>query len=180
MSPDRAYRATMGLFATGVTVITVGHLGKRHGMTASAVMSVSLRPQLLAVAVDVRSYTADLIGEAGHFTVNVLAEAQADTALRFARPMAREAELFGTVPVAAGATGDPLLPGTLARLSCEVASAHREGDHTLFVGRVAELWRAPEAGPPLIFYGGRLCSTNCRACIARVDPTEALYTLHGG
>ncbi|GAA0984941.1 flavin reductase family protein [Acrocarpospora macrocephala] len=180
MSPDRAYRATMGLFATGVTVITVGHQGVRHGMTASAVMSVSLRPQLLAVAVDNRSHTNEMVQRAGHFTVNILAEGQAEVARRFARPMAREAELFGAAPTTVGPAGDPVLPATLAHLSCEVTSVHEEGDHTLYVGRVTALWRTPEATAPLIFYAGRFCSTSCRVCIARVDPTEALYALHGG
>ncbi|XLD92353.1 flavin reductase family protein [Polymorphospora sp. A560] len=170
----------MGLFATGVTVITVGDGRVRHGMTASAVMSVSLRPPLLAVAVDTRAYTNQMIRRAGHFTVNVLAEGQEQVALRFARAMAREAELFGPDPSPTGATGDPLLPHTLAHLCCELASAYEEGDHILYVGRVTALWRADDPRPPLIFNRGRFCSTNCRVCITRLDPTEALCALIEG
>lgn len=175
----QSYRAAMGLFASGVTVVTVGDRGVRHGMTANAVMSVSLRPPLLAIAVDDRSYTHDLISRAGHFTVNILSETQAEVALRFARPMAREADLFDG-PSARTPTGDPLLDGTLCYLACEVASAHQEGDHVLYVGRVIQLWRAPEQAAPLVFYRGRLSSTSCRVCINRTDPTEALFALHEG
>jgi len=52
----------MGMFASGVTIVTVGRAdGDPHGMTANAVMSVSLDPPLLAVAIDNRAYTNDLI-----------------------------------------------------------------------------------------------------------------------
>ena len=46
---SREFRNTMGLFATGVTVITarVGH--ERRGMTANSFTSVSLHPTLVLI-----------------------------------------------------------------------------------------------------------------------------------
>ena len=52
VTPDE-FRAALGRFATGVTVITVETAkGEVHGMTASAFCSVSLRPPLVLVCVD--------------------------------------------------------------------------------------------------------------------------------
>src|SRR5919107_415694 len=51
----RHFRATMGRFATGVTVVTVGHGEHPHGMTANAFMSISLDPPLVLVSVDQRA-----------------------------------------------------------------------------------------------------------------------------
>lgn len=47
----REYRRTIGLFATGVTVITVRVGGVTHGMTANAVTSVSIDPLLTLVCI---------------------------------------------------------------------------------------------------------------------------------
>ena len=47
------FRAALGRFATGVTVITVQTVeGEVHGMTANAFCSVSLRPPLVLVCID--------------------------------------------------------------------------------------------------------------------------------
>ena len=55
---DRLFRDAMGMFASGVTIVTVGLPGgELHGMTANAVMSVSLDPPLIAVAIDNRAHT---------------------------------------------------------------------------------------------------------------------------
>jgi flavin reductase (DIM6/NTAB) family NADH-FMN oxidoreductase RutF len=174
------YRATMGGFASGVSVITVAHEGQMHGMTANAVMSVSLAPPLLAVAIDNRSYTNDVLAEAGHFTVNLLAEGADELALRFARPRARESDLFIDGPYPRSATGDPTLAGQLAHLACRVHSSHVEGDHTLWVGRVAEAQRPGALVDPLLFVRGRFTTVTCRACITRHDPMRVLQVLHDG
>ena len=72
----RAYRDTIGLFATGVTVVTARLGDTVHGMTANAVSSVSLDPTLLLVCVDRRARMHDLLQQAGAFVVNILAEDQ--------------------------------------------------------------------------------------------------------
>ncbi len=43
VDPQR-FRATMGRFATGVTIVSTAIGGQAHGMTANAFMSVSLDP----------------------------------------------------------------------------------------------------------------------------------------
>src|SRR4051812_50037870 len=61
----RTYRNTIGLFASGVTVITTRLGDVVHGMTANAVSSVSLDPTLLLVCVDRRARVHDLIPPGG-------------------------------------------------------------------------------------------------------------------
>ena len=41
---QRLFRDVMGTFATGVTVVTLEVDGQPRGMTANAVLSLSLRP----------------------------------------------------------------------------------------------------------------------------------------
>ena len=167
----------MGMFASGVTIVTVAHEGQIHGMTANSVMSVSLRPPLVAVAVDERALTNVLIREAGHFALNILTDAQEDLAQCFAKPRARGAELFAEVPFEVGPNGDPLLGGCIGRVSCDLTSSHVEGDHSLFVGRAVAFSSSSAEGNPLVFYRGRFSSVSCQMCIVRNDPMVALMAM---
>ena len=49
--PAFAFRRTLGMFATGVTIVTTQSGEQVHGMTANAFMSVSLRPPLVLISV---------------------------------------------------------------------------------------------------------------------------------
>ena len=64
-SQGTLFRGTMGLFPTGVTVITTRLSGSDHGMTANSVTSVSLEPLLMQVAINRRSSMCNLIQQAG-------------------------------------------------------------------------------------------------------------------
>ena len=62
-SPE-ALRHVMGHFSSGVTIVTALRDGVRHGMTATAVCSVSLEPPLVLVCVSKQSRFHPAIGEA--------------------------------------------------------------------------------------------------------------------
>ena len=51
----RLFPRTMGLFATGVTVITTRMNGSVHGITANSVTSLSLDPLLMLIAINRRA-----------------------------------------------------------------------------------------------------------------------------
>jgi flavin reductase (DIM6/NTAB) family NADH-FMN oxidoreductase RutF len=165
----------MGMFASGVTIVTVGLPdGEPHGMTANAVMSVSLEPPLIAVAIDNRAYTNGLVQQARHFAVNILTDDQTELANRFATRDMRGTDLFNGVEYTSSEHGDPLLEGALGRLACEAAGEHVEGDHTVWIGRVHTFTHSSAHGNPLVFHRGYFTSTTCHLCIVRHDPVVAL------
>ena len=82
--PAFAFRRTLGMFATGVTIITTQSGDQVHGMTANAFMSVSLRPPLVLISVDKRAKMNNLLREGVRFGVNVLAEDQRELSDHFA------------------------------------------------------------------------------------------------
>ena len=173
----RNYRDTMGMFATGVTVITMAAGDEVHGMTANAVMSVSLVPPLAAVSIALDTLSNRLIRKAGGFSINVLNHSDAGRALDFARPAARGSDLFGD-DLSFGPTGDPLLEGAIAYVGCSLKSVYDEGDHAIVVGRVEALMKAEQSPRPLVFFEGRFSSVTCHACIIDGDLTEVLHSLH--
>ncbi len=150
MSVDpRDFRRAMGLFATGVTVITVRVGDAVHGMTANAVTSVSLDPLLVLFCVDNRARMAQIIKEAGRFAINVLSEQQQALSNHFSgRPVeGLEVDFIET-------EGVPTLAGNLATFVCTLDRMYDGGDHRVIFGRVDALTRATDALPPLLYYAG--------------------------
>jgi flavin reductase len=155
-SPPTAaeFRKAMGLFATGVTVITVDQEGEVHGMTANAFTSVSLDPQLVLVCVDHRARTHAHLHTKKRFGINVLSESQRKISEYYARATekhqrAEEAGAqFERTP-----HGTPVLHGGLAYLECRLESAHIAGDHTIFIAEVEDV--VVREGKPLLFFQGK-------------------------
>ena len=82
--PRVALRSTLGMFATGVTIITTRVGEQVHGMTANAFMSVSLEPPLVLISVDRRTKMCGLLHEGSTYGVSVLCESQSTLSDRFA------------------------------------------------------------------------------------------------
>jgi len=150
--PRVALRRTLGLFATGVTIITTRVGEQVHGMTANAFMSVSLEPPLVLISVDRRTKMCSLLHEGSTYGVSVLCDGQSALSDRFAgRPGAEEAK--GSEPRFELIHDTPLVGGALAGFVSKVVKSYWGGDHSLFLGRV-EYARTGE-GAPLLFHGGR-------------------------
>ncbi len=149
VDPD-TFRATLGRFASGVTVLTaVDAEGRDHGMTVSAFCSLSLEPPLVLACVDRRAGMHDLFAEGTPFVVNVLAAGQEALSRRFAT--GELGDRFAGVGYQRAAGGAALLDGVLAWLDCRVAARHDGGDHTVVVGAVGEAG-VNDARRPLLYY----------------------------
>ncbi len=70
------YRATLGLRAGAVAIVTASADGERHGMTVSDFAGVSLVPPLVMVCADRAANTLKLIERGRNFAVNLLAAGQ--------------------------------------------------------------------------------------------------------
>jgi len=143
-------RAVMGRFPAGVAVVTVDLAGERVGLTVASLVSLSLDPPLVGIAIRRDAALHELLRGADEFAVSMLAEGQEPLAQHFAR---------GVPPIALwegvalrGAEGPPQLDEAMGWLRCRTAAQHPAGDHTFFVGEV----ESAEAGPgrrPLVFHG---------------------------
>jgi 3-hydroxy-9,10-secoandrosta-1,3,5(10)-triene-9,17-dione monooxygenase reductase component len=147
-NPTR-FRAAMGLFTTGVAVITTAWNDTYHGMTANSLTSVSLDPCLLLICSRRGSLTGEAIKQRGAFAVNLLANEQSNISRRF---VGKIDERFKDLDVKLDTLGLPLLPESLAHFSCVVHNVHPGGDHDIVVGEVAAC--SVGEGEPLLFYRG--------------------------
>lgn len=152
---SRDFRAAVGAFATGVTVVTTSGEEHGYGMTANAFSSLSLDPPLVLVCVIAHSEGSNHIQRNGCFAVNILSAPQEPLSRYFAsrdRPRGRDA--FRDVSHTIRASGSPVIDDALAFLDCRLHGDHDAGDHQIFIGEVLELGLADE-GKPLVFHGGQ-------------------------
>jgi flavin reductase (DIM6/NTAB) family NADH-FMN oxidoreductase RutF len=141
-------------WATGVTIVTARAGDRIHGMTVSAFTEVSLEPPLVLVCLDRTTNTQHVIAEGGSFAVNILARGQESLAKLFACDGAEDRR-FSDLHCVTGATGAPLLAGSVASLDCRLEAAHEAGDHIIYVGEVVGLQLSD--GEPLLFYNRGYC-----------------------
>jgi flavin reductase (DIM6/NTAB) family NADH-FMN oxidoreductase RutF len=143
-------RAVMGRFPAGVAVVTVKLGGQRVGLTVASLVSLSLQPPLVGVAIRRDAALHELLRDAGRFAVSLLGEGQESVAQHFARGVPPIA-LWEGIAVR-NQEGPPELESAIAWLGCTVTAEHPAGDHTFFVGAVESAETGPGAGPPLVFY----------------------------
>jgi flavin reductase (DIM6/NTAB) family NADH-FMN oxidoreductase RutF len=147
---SRAFRDALGLFATGITVVTTRLAsGEPLGLTVNSFNSVSLDPPLVLWSLMLGSPSEEAFRACSHYAIHVLADGQQALSNRFAG--SRE-QRFAGLDTTAGLGDVPLLEGCLARFECRNDIQYAGGDHLIFVGRVERFERG--AGNPLLYFGG--------------------------
>jgi flavin reductase (DIM6/NTAB) family NADH-FMN oxidoreductase RutF len=151
MSVDpSAFRAVLGRFASGVTVVTTrDENGRDAGMTVSAFASVSLDPPLVLMCIDHAASMYITLSKCTHFVANILSEGQEAIARRFSES---DPNRFEGIGYETGQTGGAILFEVLGYIECEVVARHEAGDHTIIVGRVDVA--TSNEGKPLLYYRG--------------------------
>lgn len=149
IDPD-AFRAVLGRFASGVTILTTRDAaGRDHGMTVSAFCSVSLEPALVLACVDHAADMHDLLMSLDDVGISLLASGQEALSRRFAE---LESDRFDGIGYERGERGVVLFEEALAHLECRVRHRHPAGDHTIFVCEVERATVRQER--PLLYYRG--------------------------
>jgi len=146
----RDLRRALGLFATGVTVVTTrAEDGRRIGVTANSFTSLSLDPPLILWCLDRAAQSLRAFETSGRFAVNVLSAGQHYLSRQFATPAD---DKFAGVTCEEGPGGVPLLTGVVARFLCRNVRRVEAGDHVIMIGEV-ERFETFEA-EPLVFHSG--------------------------
>jgi flavin reductase (DIM6/NTAB) family NADH-FMN oxidoreductase RutF/DNA-binding GntR family transcriptional regulator len=145
------YRAVVGAVTSGVMVLTARDDAGNHGMTISAVCSLSMEPPMLLVCLNTRSRTQRAVADAGCFVVHVLDEKQAWIAERFAGPAGHDK--FSDIAVRPGHLSAPVLSEALAVIECEVTESVKGGTHRVFLARVVHA--EARDGSPLAYFRGK-------------------------
>lgn len=127
-------RKAFGSFMTGVTVVTTKDAsGALRGFTANSFSSVSLDPPLLLICIAKSASSCEVFSSSPGFAVNILSEAQKAVSGTFA---SKKPDKFADVAYTESATGNPLLPGSVAWFDCRRHNVVEAGDHIILLGQV--------------------------------------------
>jgi flavin reductase (DIM6/NTAB) family NADH-FMN oxidoreductase RutF len=125
-----------------VSVVTVDAAGQKVGLTVVSLVSLSLEPPLVGIAVGRQAALHELLREAGAFAISILATGQEALAQHFARGVP-PIVLWHGIETHTGELGAPLLEGAVGWIECRLSFEQSTGDHTFFVGDVVSATRGP-------------------------------------
>jgi flavin reductase (DIM6/NTAB) family NADH-FMN oxidoreductase RutF len=151
---SRAFRNALGVFPTGVTVITSRDMttGRPVGLTVSSFNSVSLQPRLVLWSIARTSPNLEQFNVGKRHVIHVLAHHQAELAKRFSNP---KLDKFEGVPLTSDASdAPPVLADVAAHFECVTESLIEGGDHWIVLSRVQD-YRTHDQRP-LLFWSGQL------------------------
>lgn len=152
------FKSLMRNIASSVAVITTNQGDRNHGMTATAMCSVSADPATILIVVNRSTQSHPIISATKSFTVNILAENQHAISGRFA---SKHDDPFDGIDYRAGANGSPIIKDVAAHIECTTVSEIDVGTHTIFVGNVisGDVSRAH----PLVYHEGEYKSLSPRS-----------------
>ena len=146
------FRAALGTFATGVTIITARSVeGELIGFTANSFNSVSLEPPLVLWSLARQARSIAVFTKGTHYAINVLGADQMNLAQAFS---SKSADRWAAVQFTPGIAGAPLITGSIATFECFNRSRYDEGDHVIFIGEVERCTHRTGVAP-LLFHAGR-------------------------
>ena len=166
----RLFRSLMRNLPGQVSVVAAGAPGRRNGLTASSVCSLTDLPPTVLICVNRGAGAHDLIIESGFFSVNALATSQEEIARVFSGLAGAYGEArFQSADWSMGITGAPILSSAVCWFECRLSEHRAASSHTLFFGHVVAGSASPEASP-LLYLRGSYVGLERQGGVRRSEP----------
>ena len=129
-------------------------VGSRDGdrwnaMTTSWVTQVAMEPVLVAVSVDKKSLTNELIAGGGSFSVNLWPRDDTRPFVKFSKPARKEGMALNGREIREGVTGAPVFTEAVAYLDCRLHQVVDCGTHSLMLGEIVDCGFQADPGTPV-------------------------------
>lgn len=147
------FRNAMSRLGAAVNVITTDGPAGLHGLTASAVCSVTDNPPTVLVCVNQTNRAHAALSDNGVLCVNVLTSHHEDLSGLFGRQGVEVAERFGAGEWQSLSTGAPALKDAAASLDTRIVKTETIGTHTVFFCEVVAIKTGGE--PDALIYFNR-------------------------
>jgi flavin reductase (DIM6/NTAB) family NADH-FMN oxidoreductase RutF len=141
--PDQLFKQ----ISQGVYIIGVSDGNRQNAFTAAWVMQVSFKPPLLAISINPKSYSYQILLAGGICSVNVLSHKQAELAEHFGQSAA---DKMAGYHWQSDETGAPILSESLAYFDCKVSHFTDAGDHIIAICKVVTAAQLNQ-GIPLLY-----------------------------
>lgn len=128
------FKASVGKYPTGVTIISTKYQNSLYGFTANSFTSVSLSPSLISFCLNRTSGSIEAFKNSNNFGVSILAFDQSELSTHFA---SRIKDKFKDVEHYIGLLSDcPLIIDAVCWIECSKYQQIECGDHYIFIGEV--------------------------------------------
>jgi flavin reductase (DIM6/NTAB) family NADH-FMN oxidoreductase RutF len=148
---DHELRRAFGCFPTGVSAVCALVADQPVGMTANSFTSVSLKPPLASLGVQIGSNTWRSLGSAPLLGVSFLGAGHERVSRQLA---AKTGERFSEIDWHASNGGAVFIGGATAWLECSIDRRIIAGDHELVLLLIEKVSIQPEVSP-LVFHASR-------------------------
>jgi len=183
-TPVDLQRACMLLHPMHTVLVTCrGRTGKPNIITLAWAMPTSIDPPLVAISISPKRLSHKLITESKEFIVNIPTMNLLEATLFCGRRSGREHDKFkeaGFTRVRARKLKAPIIKECVAHLECRLHSQHTTGDHTIFVGQIAQAYANNDAfkdgydlkKAKMIFHlgGNRFATLNPKISTPKLQP----------
>ncbi|MGE4370619.1 MAG: flavin reductase family protein [Burkholderiaceae bacterium] len=164
------FRAALGRFATGVTVVTTRaqKTGTPVGLTVSSFNSVSLSPPMVLWSLSKSALSLPHFLASRRYVIHVLSASQLALAKRFAS--GTQQARFDGLALTQAPGGALMLddPDCAAWFECWNVAQHEAGDHIIFIGQVERCFRNHHQ--PLVYHAGDFDLTPSRELLSESRP----------
>lgn len=134
--------AVLGKLDYEIFVLTAAHENRHNGQIVCWVVPATILLQVPRILVGVgrTTFTRELIDMSQRFALNLLGKDQWPLVTHFGFRSGREMDKFATLPFTRGATGSPILAGTVGYLECQVRTVLDAGTgaHLFYLADIVE------------------------------------------
>ena len=148
------FKQSMRLLAGGVCIVATNSDGEWHGLTMTAVCSLTMDPPSLIACVNRDAGAHGIMSATRRVSVNVLTHDHMDLAELFSSSRVKGPERFDEKRWTGMASGVPALIDALAVLDCEVIQETAVGQHSVFFCEVKNVRLQPDRRPLVHFDRG--------------------------
>jgi flavin reductase (NADH) len=138
------FRDALARWASGVAVVAYRSDERVVATTVSAMLSLSLEPPLVLVALGPNATVRPFLQPGAPFGISILGAGQRRLAAVFADP-------FPVGPTPFPPAGDPLHPGAPVALACTVERLDDGWDHAIVIAAVRDIVVGPEVAALIRF-----------------------------
>lgn len=150
---NHEFRDLLKKLTSTVSVVTMMDNDRRHGLTLSSFMSISIDPPTMAISVNTRHSAHEYILNSKRFVINVLGEGQSAISDRFA--WVKDEDRFSIGRWSLNQRDMPYLEDSLFWLDCDLVKTISVHTHSIFVGEVKDFETSNSTTTPLLYGQGR-------------------------
>ncbi|MHB0770570.1 flavin reductase family protein [Bradyrhizobium sp. 5.13L] len=150
------FKQSMRRLAGGVCILASARDGERHGLTMTAVCSLTLDPPMLIACVNRDAGAYETMRSTRRVSVNLLGSDQVELAELFSSSTIKGGERFERAEWVEMASGVPALAGALAVLDCQIVEEKAVGQHSVLFCEVKAA-RLEDEKDPLVHFDRRFC-----------------------